>query len=86
MRFRIELSPSASPRLITLIIALGFASANYQNNLPSASPRAIISRIALYPIRLVLVVLTSLLSMILISGVILITQWNFHTILLAVAI
>ena len=52
VRLLIELSPSASPRTITLIIALGFASYNYQNNLPSASPRTIISIIVLHPIRL----------------------------------
>ena len=47
-----QLLNSASPRAITAIIALGFASSDYCINLHSAAPRAINGVIALYAVRL----------------------------------
>ena len=51
-----QLLNSASPRAITAIIALGFASSDYCINLHSAAPRAINGVIALYAVRLAYII------------------------------
>ena len=55
---------------VVVLVLLPSCVANYQHNLPSASPRAIISIIAFYPMRLVYIIyfddyLTVVLSVIL---------------------